>query len=255
IMKRSVKSLIGYSLRETDGELGKVDQFYFDDETWTVRYLVVQTGNWLSDRKVLISPKVLQEPDWVREEFPVNLTKEQIRNSPDIDTKKTVSRLHEEQISSPEEFWGSESYAHGAGIFGLMPSELAEDIIENETIDEAKQPPENIHLRSTEEVTGYTIHATDGEIGKVIDFIIDDSTWEIKFLVVETGSWLNSRKVLLFTRWIKEVNWENSLVIVDLSMEAIRNSPEFDASEPVNEVYERKLYDYYGRPQNEEVES
>lgn len=254
-MKRSVKSLLGYILRETDGNLGKVEAFYFDDETWTVRYLVVQTGNWFSGNKVLISPALLQSPDWAREEFPVNLTKEQIKNSPEIDTRKTVSRIYEERISTPEEFWGREADAHGAGIFGLMPGELAEEIIENETVETTVPPAENIHLRSTEEVTGYTIHGTDGEIGKVVDYIIDDATWEIQFLVVETGSWLNSKKVLLFTRWIKEINWKNETVVVDLSLEAIKNSPEFDASEPVNEVYERRLYDYYGRPQNEDAET
>jgi sporulation protein YlmC with PRC-barrel domain len=107
-------------------------------------------------------------------------------------------------------------------------------------------------LQSTAQVTGYSIHTTDGEIGKVVDYIIDDTTWEIKFLVIDTGTWLNSRKVLLSTKWITEVKWDNSLVIVNISTEAVKNSPEFDPSQPVNEVYERNLYDYYGRPADKE---
>ena len=104
-----------------------------------------------------------------------------------------------------------------------------------------------MHLRSTKKVTGYKIHAVDGEIGKVVDYIIEDTTWKIKFLVVETGSLLDSRKVLLPTQWIKEVNWDNSVVIVDVTTEAVKNSPLFDASEAVNDAYEHNLYDYYGR--------
>ena len=254
-MKRSIKSLMGYSMKETDGDIGEVEEFYFDDKTWTIRYLIVKTGNWLSGRKVLISPDVLKKPNWEKEEFPVNLTKEQIENSPDIDTDKPVSRQQEEQLSSYypwNTYWGNEPDEHGAGIFGMMPSELYEsEIGEAETINYGLQPEGDRHLRSTEEVHGYTIHATDGEIGKVVDYIVDDTNWRIVFLVVETGGFLNSDKVLLSTNWITQVNWDNSIVVVNISTDEIRNSPEYDESQPVNVVYEQRLFDYYGRPYNE----
>lgn len=250
-MKRSIKSLIGYNLRETNGEAGKVDEFYFDDESWAIRYLIVKTGNWLSDRKVLISPSALQQPDWEKKEFPVNLTKEQIESSPDIDTDKPVSRQQEEELYAHynwQQYWGAEPFEHGAGLFGAMPGDLYNSEVENTEINKpTDNANNNLHLQSTKSVTGYEIHATDGEIGKVVDYIVEDTTWKIKFLVVETGSWLDSRKVLLSTQWIKEVNWENSVVIVDVTTEAVRNSPVFDNSQPVNEAYERNLYDYYGR--------
>jgi sporulation protein YlmC with PRC-barrel domain len=253
-MKRSIKSLIGYHLRETNGELGKVDEFYFDYELWTIRYLIVKTGNWLSEEKVLISPSALLQPDWEKEEFPVNLTKEQIKNSPDIDTDKPVSRQQEEKLYAHYNwrgYWGADPFEHGAGLFGAMPGELYDSEVENEAVNAENEPAINtnndLHLRSTKKVTGYKIHAVDGEIGKVVDYIIEDTTWKIKFLVVETGSLLDSRKVLLSTQWIKEVNWDNSVVIVDVTTEAVRNSPIFDASEAVNDAYERNLYDYYGR--------
>jgi sporulation protein YlmC with PRC-barrel domain len=250
-MKRSIKSLLGYTMKETDGEIGEVEEFYFDDKSWTIRYLIVKTGDWLSSRKVLISPTVLKQPDWENKVFPVNLTKSQIENSPDIDTDKPVSRQQEEQLSGYypwEIYWGAEPDEHGAGIFGMMPSDLYES--ENVSVEnvEATRRKNDQHLQSTAQVTGYSIHTTDGEIGKVVDYIIDDTTWEIKFLVVDTGTWLNSRKVLLSTKWITEVKWDNSIVIVNISTEAVKNSPEFDPSQPVNEVYERNLYDYYGRP-------
>ena len=254
-MKRSLKSLTGYTMKEIDGEIGKVDEFYFDDNSWTIRYLVVKTGNWFSERKVLISPRALQKPDWENEEFPVNLTKEQIKNSPDIDTDKPVSRQQEEQLSGYYPwgiYWGNEPDDHGAGIFGMMPGELYESASsEPAEVDNTKPENNDQHLWSTKDVTGYSIHATDGEIGKVVDYIVDDTTWEVNFLVVETGSWLDSRKVLLAPQWIKEVNWNNSIVIVNITTDAVRNSPEFDPSQPVNKVYEQNLYDYYGRPEKD----
>ena len=252
-MKRSIKDLIGFQIKETDGEIGEVNEFYFDDETWTIRYLIVKTGNWLSGRKVLISPKVLKQPDWENKEFPVNLTKAQIENSPDIDTDKPVDRQQEEQLSSYypwDMYWGNEPEEHGAGIFGMMPGELYEsEIGEPENINYESQQTGDRHLRSTREVKGYAIHATDGEIGKVVDYILDDRNWRINFLVVDTGNWLNSRKVLVSTKWITQVNWDNSVVVVKVSTDAVKNSPEYDESQNVNEAYENQLFDYYGMPQ------
>ena len=252
-MKRSIKSLVGYSLKETDGEIGEVDEFYFDDISWTIRYLVIKTGNWLSGRKVLVSPNALLKPDWENEIFPVNLTKEQIKNSPDIDTDKPVSRQNEEALSSYytwDTYWDNE--AHGAGIFGAMPSQLYEsEIGEPENIDESAiegQENNDPHLQSTDAVKGYAIHATDGEIGKVVDYILDDSDWKIDYLVVDTGSWLNSKKVLLPTSWITQVKWDNEIVIVNVTTNEIENSPAYNSSEPINEVDEKSIYDYYGRP-------
>jgi len=249
-MKRSLKSLQGYTLKETDGEIGKVDEFYFDDVSWTIRYLVIKTGNWLSGKKVLISPKALLTPDWENETFPVNLTKSQIENSPDIDTDKPVSRQHEEELFTYytwDPYWGDG--AHGAGIFGAMPS----DLYENEEATAPVVPVENSephdpHLRSSDEVIGYGIHATDGEIGKVTDYILDDSDWRIDYLVVETGDWLSSKKLLLPAGWIKQVKWDNRIVIVNVTTEQVKNCPDFDASQPVNVADEKILFDYYGRP-------
>lgn len=253
-MKRRVKSLTGFILKETDGELGKAEEYYFDDQTWNIRYLVVKTGNWFSQKKVLISPTAIQKTDWKRGEFLVNLTRNQIENSPDIDTAKPVSRQHEEQLSSYyqwENYWQED--AHGGAIFGMMPEELYDEE-DNESQEEPapdmssqNSTANDLHLRSTEKVLGYKIHATNGEIGEVVDYIIDDATWKIKFLVVKTGTWLDRTKVLLATKWITDVNWDNSVVIVDITTDAIQDSPEFNDSVGVNDVYEKRLYDYYGR--------
>lgn len=252
IMKQSIKSLIGYGIKETDGELGKLEEFYFDDLTWTIRYLIVKTGTWFSERRVLISPVAVMGGDLEDNGFFVNLTKEQIKNSPDIDTDKPVSRQQEEQLSRYYPwgiYWGNEPDEHGAGIFGMMPGDLYDDEVDDSSGAATAENSKNndLHLRSTKEVTGYMIHARDGEIGKVVDYIIDETNWKIKFLVVDTGSWLNSKKVLLPTSWITNVNWKNSIVVVSVSTEEVKNSPHFNASDPVNENYEHTLYDYYGR--------
>jgi uncharacterized protein YrrD len=255
-MNRNIKSLIGFDLKETDGDIGKVVDFYFDDKSWTVRYAIVKTGNWLSEKKVLISPQAFKEPDWENEEFPVNLTQEQIKNSPDIDTEKPVSRQQEEQLSNYYPWEGYWDEAHDAAIFGQMPSDLYYEDVTPPVPTAAEtdiyaQENNDQHLHSTEDVDGYNIHAIDGEIGKVVDYIVDDANWKLKYFVVETGSWLNSKKVLLSTRWIKEVNWENSTVIVNISTEAVKNSPEFDVTQPVKEAAERMLFTYYGKPIDE----
>jgi uncharacterized protein YrrD len=249
-MKRSIKSLEGYTLKETDGEIGKVDEFYFDDVSWTIRYLVIKTGNWFSGKKVLISPKALLTPDWENETFPVNLTKNQIENSPDIDTEKPVSRQHEEELFTYytwDPYWGDG--AHGAGIFGAMPGDLYESEVEAGPIVPVQDSqPQDPHLRSSDEVKGYTIHATDGEIGKVKDYIVDDSDWRINYLVVDTGDWLNSKNILLPVGWIKQVKWDNSIVIVNVTVEQVQNCPVFDPDQPLNAADEKILFDYYGRP-------
>lgn len=258
-MKRSLKSLLGYNLKEIDGEIGEIVDFYFDDQSWTVRYVIVKTGNWFSGKKVLISPQAFLTPDWENKQFPVNLTQEQIKNSPDIDTDKPVSRQQEEQLNNYYpwvEYWGT-SAGHGAGIFGAMPGDLYyENVAPDPVLTEPSANVDNTssdqHLQSTGSITGYNIDAVDGEIGKVSDFLADDATWKIKFFIVETGSWFNSRKVLLSTRWIKEVNWENSTVVVDITREAVKNSPEFDTTQPVKEEAELKLFTYYGKPMDDQ---
>lgn len=251
-MNRNIKNLVGFNLKETDGEIGNIEDFYFDDITWKVRYMVVRTGNWFTGRKVLISPKSLQKVDWGNEEFLVALTQEQIKNSPDIDTEKPVSRQQEEQLYSYYpwgSYWGSDPEEHADGIFGAMPSDLYYSNMQSSEVQNiVKVENGDHHLRSTDNVTGYKIHATDGEIGKVVDYIVDDMNWKINYLVVETGSWLDSRKILLPVQWIKEVNWDNSLVLVNVTTDEVKNSPEFNIDDVLDEPYERSLYDYYGKP-------
>jgi len=228
-MERSVKNLIDQNLEATDGEIGKVKDFYFDDDTWTIRYLVVTTGGWLSARKVLISPNALVQHSWASGIFRANLNREQVRNSPDIDTDKPVSRQQEEELANYypwQPYWGAGFYQGGVwGIIPLTPSVDRSTIRNRETKTSSNGDQ---HLRSCKEVAGYHIHTADGDVGHVNDFIMDDQTWKISYLVVDTHNLIGGKKVLIAVRHIQEVQWENSKVVADMTVETIKNSPAID---------------------------
>ncbi len=245
-MKRSLNDLVGYTIRANDGDIGTVSEFYFDDQAWTIRYVVVDTGGWLPGRKVLISPVALDSPDWESRTFPVNLTKEQVRNSPGVETDKPVSRQHEAELHGYYDwpiYWGG---GLAFGGFQASPYLVMGTAEEDEVPPE--QPESDTHLRSTSQVTDYHIEATDGEIGHVEDFMVDEDTWTIRYLLVDCCNWLPGKRVLVSPRWINRVSWAESMVYVDMTRDAIKNSPEFDRNKPVTLDYEGKLCDYYGRP-------
>ena len=246
-MRHSISSMIGYAIRATDGDLGKVDEFYFDDETWTIRYIVIETGNWLSGRKVLISPVAFGKPELESRTISVNLTCVQVRSSPDIDTERPIYRQHEAELHEYYQWPWRGGYGGTFGTTPLPPSGDEEFVEQEASVSGRRDDP---HLRSTRQVTGYHIHATDGEIGHVEDFIVDDENWAVRFLVVDTRNWLPGKKVLLSPQWIKRVEWADSSVHFDLTLESVKNSPEFDPSKGVDRDYEAYLYDHYGRPIN-----
>jgi len=253
-MLRSVKDLDGTTIHATDGDIGKVDQFLFDDEHWAVRYMVVNTGDWLVDRLVLVSPMSIQKIDWDNQRVNVNLTRQKVEQAPDIDTKQPVSRQMEEQFA---QYYQYIPYWYGPGIWGASMYPYAFQPATGASIDvlartaERQQPQstqaaaEN-HLRSTDEVIHYHIQATDEEIGHVSDFIMDDETWQIRYMVVDTSNWWFGKKVLVAPKWITNVDWSTSLVDVNLSRDQIKNGPEFDES-MLNREYEEQLHRHYGR--------
>ncbi len=251
-MKRNLKSLVGFTMGATDGEIGKVRDFYFDDQTWTIRYLVVETGGWLSGRKVLISPQAVQGTNWHDHILPVNLTQEQIKNSPDIDTEQTVSRQHEIELYKHypwTHYWAGGLWAGGIGTTGMMvgSNEPVEQHIEDQDREDQGKPKQS-HLRSYSNVKGYMIHETDGHIGDVEDFIMEVDSWKIDFLVVDTGTWLPGKKVLLAPNLIRNMDWVTSTVTVNASKDQIRHCPPYDADKMVTEEYQKKLDEYYHTP-------
>ncbi len=245
-MLRSLKEIRGYRLLARDGDIGSVHDFFFDDEIWAVRYIIVDTGTWLPGRKVLLVPSAVEQPEWETHTLPVRLDKEQVKSSPDIDADKPVSRQSEIELHKHYNwipYWGVPP--HGVAPPISPKEEEKEEEEEKRVLEGERVDP---HLRSVKEVTGYHIQATDGEIGHVEVFIADDSDWFIRYMVVDTKNWLPGRKVLVPPDWIEHVSWTESMVHVDLPRELIKNSPEYDPAAPVNRQYEERLYDYYGRP-------
>ncbi|MGA1874860.1 MAG: PRC-barrel domain-containing protein [bacterium] len=246
-MLRSLNSLTGYKIKTKDSTIGHVDEFYFDDEKWSIRYLVVDTGTWLPGKRVLIAPAAfLGSPDWESRTFPIILTKEMVKESPPIDTNKPVSRRKETELLKYYNwplYWKVKAR-------GPLPSAYAPTEVFMPRGAKAPVPEEGeeTHIRSTREVTGYHIQANDGGIGHIDDFIIDDSDWSVRYVVIDTRNWLPGKRVLIAPSWIREISWVESKMYVDLSRETIKSSPAYDPSKPVNRKYEERLYDYYGRP-------
>ena len=243
------KRLKDFVIRATDGELGSVVELYFDDETWAIRYLVVDTGGWLSGRRVLISPLSIVRMDWDAMRLDVALTKKQVENSPNIDTHKPVSRQHEAAYVG---YYGYPYYWGGPYLWGpaAYPAVLATPprASTEAMAERIRKESTDSHLRSTEAVTGYNIEAVDGEIGHVDGFIGDDEAWAIRYIEVATRNWLPGKKVLISPSWIERVSWTASKVYVGLSREAIKDAPEYIESGPITREYESRLYDHYDRP-------
>jgi len=241
-MLLQAKDLNGYKLGALDGEIGKVKEFYFDDQNWTVRYLVADTGDWLPGRGVLISPYALDPASTDDKVIPVDLTKKQIENSPSLDTDKPVSRQYE-MLYYP--YYGWPAYWDGPDVWGAAayPKRGLGGWSETTRHTAGDDP----HLRSTKNVTGGTVQAQDGEIGHVEDFIVDDETWAIRYLIVETQSWWPSKKVLIATRWIERISWEESNVFVSLTRETIKQGPEYREGDLLTRDYETKLHRHYNR--------
>ncbi len=250
-MLRNIKDLWGYAIRATDGVIGEVDDFYFDDEDWAVRYLIVDTGSWLSGRKVLISPLAIGHPDWLGQLLPVSLTKAQVEKSPDIDTKKPVSRQQEAAYSN---YYAYPYYWGGAGLWGMggYPGSLTTENRIEEALKAgraaAATTSEDCHLRSCRSVIGHHVHATDGDLGHVEDFLADEHTWAIRYLIVDTSNWWGGHQVLIAPQWITAVSWSDAKVSVDLTRQAIKEAPPYDSAAHLGRQQEQSIDEHHGRP-------
>lgn len=261
-MLRPTNDLLNLTISASDGTIGDVKDLYFDDESWTIRYLVVETGSWLSSRKVLISPIAADKPDWTSKLLPVSLTREQVKNSPDIDTDMPVTRQHEtenlDHYSYPH-YWGGMGMSPAGGYSGmLMPgyagygsatvtraeADMAQ-VVQAQT--QARQRDQDPHLRSCKAVVGYDIEASDGEIGTVHGLLVDEDSWAIRYLVVSTGSWWLGHDVLVAPQWIRRVSWADQTVVIDLNRDALKQAPSYDAAKPLSREMEIAVYKHYER--------
>ena len=234
---RKLGHLTGYRLQAKDGEIGKLKQIYFDDKHWVVRYFVVHTGNWLLGRDVLIAPSVVTAVNEENKRLDVDLTCDQIRNSPPKDDALPVSRHYEQEYYH---YYGWEPYWIGDPMLGSAP------VIPPSAEAIEPKEPENPHLRSTDKVVSYHIHARDSEFGHVEDFIVEDSSWTIRYLEIDIRNWLPGKKVLISPTWIQHVDWHKHEVTVNLNAESIQKAPAYDSSKVISQEYQVKLFKHYG---------
>jgi hypothetical protein len=260
-MLRSVKELEKCTIGATDGVIGRVEDFYFDDVAWVIRYLVVNTGAWLSNRHVLISPHAIRgwgpeagdgrhggEGREAREGavLPVSLSREQVRQSPDVDLEKPVSRQYELSYFgyygypyywSGDNLWGADCYP------GIVPIPDAVQVAAEAETRKHQDP----HLRSCNAVAGYDLRAADGAIGHVASFVIDEESWAIRFLIVDTSNWWIGHQVLIAPEWIESVSWVHASVNTALTRQAVKDSPPYDPGSLLDSRKEAALYSHYGR--------
>jgi hypothetical protein len=221
-MLHSVKQLHGYKLEALDGEIGHVTGFYFDDKDWVVRYLMTDAVSWMPGCKVLISPYALGNIYAAGKLLEIKLSRERIKNSPSIDTELPVARQHEREYYR---YYNWPTYWNGPGLWGLNSTPIIPSLSEPSYEDE---PETDSRLRSTQEITGYAIQALDGEVGHVEDFLIDETNWAVRHLVVTTGLWRLGRNVMVPPQSIEKVIWEESKMFVQLTRSEVQPEPEFE---------------------------
>jgi hypothetical protein len=254
-MLRRMRDMEGYSISALDGVIGEIKDYYFDDASWVIRYLVVETGDWLASRKVLISPAAINGPNWAEKSIPAAITLEQVRNSPDIDTHKPVSRQYEASYLGHYKlprYWG------GTGLWGdhafpnVMISRAAENAQTDEQYPRAEEslrdpmvPKQDTHLRSGNAVVRYHIQAADGDIGHVQAILIDERTWAIRYFVVTTSNWWFGHEVLIAPQWIKEIDWASSKILLPFSRQTIKDAPPYVPGAQLERAREARIFAHY----------
>jgi hypothetical protein len=258
-----MNDLKGFGILATDGEIGNIEEFYFDDERWVVRYLVANTGSWLSGRQVLISPFSATQIDLDNRKLHLHLTQARMEKSPKIDTHKPVSRqmeaAHSDYYGYPYYwvspfFWGAEErpvlafQRSTTARYTATARPTAKVVATNGhpatggTAADLRAMSEEFHLHSTQKVASYHIAATDGEIGHIEDFILEADTWAIRYLVIDTRNWLPGKKVLVSPRCISTTDWTQGDVHINLSREGVKRSPEYDRSKLVDQLFNQPNY-------------
>jgi uncharacterized protein YrrD len=253
----STEKVRNVAVSATDGLLGKVDQFFFDSGSWAIRYIVVEMGPLLSTQKKLLSPRAIQSIG--PEELRVNISKDQLRRSPDVDADQPVSRQKELEIHKHfgwSFYWDNPDYATtfgtslypGMNIYPDAPRDTDRNDEKNRQDLARECEPEKRCLRSTKKVTGYTVVAQDQEIGSVKEFLFDDEHWVLRYIIAETGPLLASKKHILSSQWSQKIEWRTNRIYFDIDPTIIKHGPPYDTGILISRTYEKELYDYYHKP-------
>jgi hypothetical protein len=252
-MLHVVSALKGYAIEATDGTIGTVADFLIDDRTWAVRWLVVDSGGWLSHRRVLIHPTAIGAVDDSGRLVAVALTKAQVASSPDIAQDRPVSQQMEESLFDHygwDPMWGGASYFGGMGMgypMAALPFGDAPYRIGGAVADLAPAPGDT-HLRSLAAVRGYHVHASDGDIGHVADFLIEDAPWGVRYLILDTRNWWPGQHVLMSPYAVRDISWAEHDITLDVTRDKVKTSPPWDPAAILDEIYEQRVHTHYDWP-------
>lgn len=256
-MLQAVRKFIKMKVRGTDGICGHIQDIYFDEEKWTLRYFLLDTGGWLPGKLVLISPLAIDDIDFKNKILEVNLSKDQIDKCPNPSEHAPITRQMEENYANYYEY---PHYWPGMGIWPAVGYDLAyysrfqnHGHTDQETQSLKNKKIKDQHLRTANELKSYSLVAIDGKFGHLEDFIVDDETWELRYLVIDTINWWPSKVIILSPQWIEKIDWVELEIILGLDKVKIKNSPLY-TEENLDRDYEINLYDYYQEPKYWEFE-
>jgi hypothetical protein len=246
-------ALIGYDIEASDGRIGSVSDFLFDDTTWAFRWLVVDNSTWLKERRLLVHPSSISKIANDRRALSVTLTMAEIEGSPSVSRDEPVSRQMQINLY---DYYGESPFWEGGGYFGggaiaspfsppPMRGPTSQDVLDANPLDEDERDP---HLRSVAAVTGYRVHATDGSIGHVENLLIDDSRWEVHYFILDTRNFWAGRHVLLSPHAVTEIDWALHEIQVNLTREAVKTSPEWNPTDVIDAQFQQRLHTHYNWP-------
>jgi sporulation protein YlmC with PRC-barrel domain len=242
-MKRSLKELSTCNIKTKDGKIGYTRDFLFDENLWVIRYLVADFGKLLTPERILIPRVFIKSPLLEDKLFISVLSQAEIDNCPRPEDHMPISRKYEEEIYKHYNFdpyWSTAFLGTAGSFYPPRPINIPSKDLNEEDLDTS--------LRSFKEVEGYHVHASDGNIGHIEDLIIDEDDWQIIYAIVDTSNWLPwSKKVLLAIDWMRKISYVKREVKTNLTIETIKNAPEYKPADIIDEVYEKGLHDFYSR--------
>jgi sporulation protein YlmC with PRC-barrel domain len=243
-MLTNVMEMLGYAVRATDEEVGEISDFYIDQSEWSVQYVVVDTADWMPTHGVLIPPSEVSSVDWEEEAIELRLSSRDVEEAPEVTSDLPVS-LQAEMDLEQYSIWEPEEDETDDDTPLVEPLTATPGGIEGEIDSEPRGRP---LLRSADELVGYDVSSSDGEVGPLRDCIIDLDGWLIRYFIVETGSEFRQKKVLVPPDWVTEVEWADLAIRLSVSGQDIKESPEYDTEVPLTREYETKLHRHYDRP-------
>jgi len=245
-MLLSLKELAGFSIQAQDGEIGKVSDFYFDDQEWVVRHLIDKTGFGLLGRQTLITPDVIEMINLDARKLTVSLIREQIENGPTRSQEKPLARDVAKQKAAGQ---SADRYVSGASagdetIYAVAPAVQPKVIpIKREMAQDVTSDEPNLH--SSNDVIGYRISTNNGLIGQIVDLFIDDETWAIQYLVISSKKELDNKRILIAPESIDWISWKQKSVSVSLEKEKIKDCPNFNLTMPVLNDQRDLMYEQF----------